>query len=68
MAILLVNKNNKLSSSFVPKNMVEIHEPTGIKDNPIYVNMMDKYAYEAFKEMQKDALEKIIAISLWTSN
>ncbi|MEE6206753.1 MAG: M15 family metallopeptidase [Alphaproteobacteria bacterium] len=54
---ILVNKDNLLPRDYVPEGLVEIHEPTGSKIDKTYVNKLNKQAYDAFKEMQKDALK-----------
>lgn len=52
---ILVNKNNLLSSDFVPDDLLEIREPMGRKLDNSYVNRFNKTAYFYFKLMQKDA-------------
>ncbi len=53
---VLVNKNNSLGKDYVPDNLVEIHEPAGVKMDSNYVNKLDKFVYQEFKDMQSDAL------------
>ncbi|MBR1604623.1 MAG: M15 family metallopeptidase [Alphaproteobacteria bacterium] len=55
---ILVNKKNLLSEDYEPENLVEIHEPMGAKLDKTYVNRLNANAYNAFKEMQRDALRK----------
>ena len=52
---ILVNKSHPLDKGFVPKRLVDVHEPTGEKIDPSYVNRLNKRAYKFFKRMQKDA-------------
>lgn len=52
---ILVNKENLLSSTFVPKDLVEIQEPTGSKLDKTYINRLNKVAYAFFKLMQQAA-------------
>ena len=52
---ILVNKENLLSSDYVPEDMVEIHEPMGSKIDASYVNQLNIEAYRWFKIMQIDA-------------
>ncbi len=54
---ILVNKENLLSADYVPEKLIEIHEPTGLKLDKTYVNRLNIVAYNAFKQMQKDALK-----------
>ena len=54
---ILVNKENLLSSDYIPENMVEIHEPMGSKIDQTYINRLDKKAYLDFKVMQAAALQ-----------
>ena len=54
---ILVNKGNLLPSNYVPEELVEIHEPTGSKLDTTYINRLNVRVYNAFKEMQKDALK-----------
>ena len=53
---ILVNKDNILNKDYVPEDLVEIYEPAGKKMDPNYINKLDKFVYQEFKEMQKDAL------------
>ena len=55
---ILVNKQNPLSSDYVPEGLVEIHEPTGCKLDKTYVNRLNVEVYKAFKKMQKAALKE----------
>jgi D-alanyl-D-alanine carboxypeptidase len=55
---MLVNKENLLTSDYVPESMEEIHEPMGSKLDETYVNRLDKEAYANFKQMQNDALKE----------
>ena len=54
---ILVNKENLLSKDYVPEDLVEIHEPMGSKLDKTYINRLNRVAYNAFKDMQKDALK-----------
>ncbi|MEG1150262.1 MAG: M15 family metallopeptidase, partial [Bacilli bacterium] len=55
---IIVNKRYKLNKDFIPKDMIEINEPTGDKLDSNYVNMLDKEAYQNFKLMQSAAEEE----------
>ena len=55
---LLVNKANPINNDYIPLDLVEIHEPSGNKVDPNYINMLNKEAYINFKNMQKDALQE----------
>ncbi len=52
---ILVNKEHSLNKDYVPFDLVEINEPTGVKIDPSYVNRLSRVAYQAFKTMQKEA-------------
>ena len=54
---ILVNKENLLSKDYVPEDLVEIHEPMGSKLDKTYINRLNREAYNAFKDMQKEALK-----------
>ena len=55
---LLVNRDNLLEKDYVPSDLVVINEPTGIKEDPNYKNMLVNYVYDEFKEMQQAAKEE----------
>lgn len=55
---MLVSKKHPLDANFVPDNLVPINEPMGSKSDPDYRNMLDKEAYDMFKEMQIAALKE----------
>lgn len=55
---ILVNKEHLLSKDYVPDGLVEIHEPMGSKLDKTYVNRLNDKVYQAFKEMQKEALKE----------
>ena len=55
---ILVNKKNLLSEDYVPEDLVAIHEPMGSKLDKTYVNRLNREAYNAFKDMQKEALKE----------
>ena len=56
--ILLVNKDNRLDKNYVPENLVGTHEPTGVKVDSSYVNMLVKEVYLHFKDMKQDVLKE----------
>lgn len=55
---ILVNKENLLASDYEPEELIEIHEPTGSKLDKTYINRLNVDVYNAFKEMQADALKE----------
>ena len=55
---ILVNKENLLSRDYIPEGLIEIHEPMGCKLDKTYVNRLNINVYQAFKEMQQDALKQ----------
>jgi len=55
---VLVNKENLLSSDYVPEDMISINEPTGSKIDKTYINRLNKEVYKQFKLMQQDALKE----------
>jgi len=55
---ILINNEHLLPSDYVPEELVEIHEPMGSKLDKTYINRLNIKAYQAFKEMQKDALKE----------
>lgn len=55
---ILVNKENLLASDYEPEELIEIHEPTGSKLDKTYINRLNIDVYNAFKEMQADALKE----------
>ena len=56
--LILVNKEHSLPKDYVPFDLVEIHEPSGIKLDENYVNKLNRVVYQSFKKMQLDALKK----------
>ena len=55
---ILVNNGHLLAADYVPEDLIEIHEPTGSKLDPTYINRLCIGAYHAFKDMQKEALKE----------
>ena len=64
---ILVNKENKLKSNYVPKNLINIEDLTSPKSDNSYINKLDIIAYKYFKLMQKDAKKEGIEIYIESS-
>lgn len=58
----LVNKENKLSKTYRPQNLIIIEDICGRHLNKNYKNRLEKTAYQAFLTMQKEALNNNLHI------